>query len=169
MIRVSCVIHISKLISVVESSSSHFLLLEVCSYTVRGCPWGTALCGERRKVCITHLFDSEQLKVGLCDHLREERVERDLTLCVLLNEDVGFFVNLNLGINLCVSCLPLLVLLSLVLYIHTCWVCFVVDQYLLVSLSCVYLVLVWSSYSSVGCQSFLQFLLLLLTIIFALN
>jgi hypothetical protein len=78
------------------------------------------LCGERRKVCITHLFDSEQLKVGLCDHLREERVERDLTLCVLLNEDVGFFVNLNLGINLCVSCLPLLVLLSLVLYIHTC-------------------------------------------------
>jgi hypothetical protein len=40
--------------------------------------------------------DSEQLKVGLYDDLSEERVERDLTLCELLNEDVGFFVNLNL-------------------------------------------------------------------------
>jgi hypothetical protein len=44
------------------------------------------------------LCDSEQL--NLCDHLSEERVERDPTLCELLNEDVGFFVNLNLGINL---------------------------------------------------------------------
>jgi hypothetical protein len=37
--------------------------------------------------------------VGLCDHLREERVERDLTLCELLNEDIGFFVNSNIGIK----------------------------------------------------------------------
>jgi hypothetical protein len=39
-------------------------------------------------------------RFNLCDHLSEERVERDPTLCELLNEDVGFFVNLNLGINL---------------------------------------------------------------------
>jgi hypothetical protein len=39
-----------------------------------------------------------------CDHLSEERVERDPTLCELLNEDVGFFVNLNLGITSHVSC-----------------------------------------------------------------
>jgi hypothetical protein len=58
----------------------------------------------------TNLCDSEQLKVGLYYP----------ALCELLNEDVGFFVNPNLGINLCVSCLPLLVLLSLLLYIHTC-------------------------------------------------
>jgi hypothetical protein len=61
------------------------------------------LCGEPREVCITHC-DSEKLKVSLCDHLREERVERDPAICELLNEDVGFFVNLNVGINLCVSC-----------------------------------------------------------------
>jgi hypothetical protein len=78
------------------------------------------LCGESWEVCITHIGDSEQLKVGLCDHLREERVERYPTLCELLNEDVGFFMNLKLRINLCVSCLPLLLLLSLLLYIHTC-------------------------------------------------
>jgi hypothetical protein len=29
--------------------------------------------------------------------LSEERVERNLVLCEPLNEDVGFFVNLNLG------------------------------------------------------------------------
>jgi hypothetical protein len=50
------------------------------------------------------LCDSEQLKVGLCDNLREERVERDPTFCELLNEDVEFFMNPNLGINLRVSC-----------------------------------------------------------------
>jgi hypothetical protein len=54
---------------------------------------------------VSTLCDSEQLMVGLCDHLREERVERDPALGELLNEDVGFFVNLNLGINLCVTCL----------------------------------------------------------------
>jgi hypothetical protein len=37
--------------------------------------------------------DSEQLKVGLCDDLSEERIERDPTLCELLNKDIGFFVN----------------------------------------------------------------------------
>jgi hypothetical protein len=36
------------------------------------------------------------VKVGLYDNLSEERVERDPALCELLNEDVGFFVNLNL-------------------------------------------------------------------------
>jgi hypothetical protein len=72
------------------------------------------LCGESWEVCITHLCDSEQLKVGLCDHLREESVERDPALCELLNEDVGFFVNLNLGIKSHVS-LVLLCLLALLL------------------------------------------------------
>jgi hypothetical protein len=62
------------------------------------------LCGEPWKVCITHLCDSEQLMVGLCDHLREERVERDPALCELLNEDVGFIVNLNIRIKSRVSC-----------------------------------------------------------------
>jgi hypothetical protein len=46
----------------------------------------------------------------LCDHLSEERVERDSTLCELLNEDVRFFMNLILGINL-VSHVPLCLLL----------------------------------------------------------
>jgi hypothetical protein len=35
--------------------------------------------------------------------MSEERVERDLVLCEPLNEDVGFFVNLNLRIKSCVS------------------------------------------------------------------
>jgi hypothetical protein len=61
------------------------------------------LCGEPWGVCITHLCDSEQLKVSFCDHLSEERVERDPDLCELINEDIGFFVNLNLGIKSRVS------------------------------------------------------------------
>jgi hypothetical protein len=40
----------------------------------------------------------------LCDHLSEERVERDSALYELLNEDVGFFLSLNLSIK---SCVPL--------------------------------------------------------------
>jgi hypothetical protein len=40
----------------------------------------------------------------LCDHLSEERVERDPALCELLNKDVGFFVNPNLGIKSRVFC-----------------------------------------------------------------
>jgi hypothetical protein len=44
-------------------------------------------------------------RFDLCDHLSEERVEQDLALCELLNEDIGFFVNPNLGIKSCVSCL----------------------------------------------------------------
>jgi hypothetical protein len=72
------------------------------------------LCDESRKVCITHLCNSEQLKIGLCDYLSEERVERDSTLCELLNEDVGFFVNSNLGIKPHVS-LVLLYSLALLL------------------------------------------------------
>jgi hypothetical protein len=43
-------------------------------------------------------------RFDLCDHLSEERVERDPTLCELLNEDVVFFVNLNLRIKSRVSC-----------------------------------------------------------------
>jgi hypothetical protein len=38
----------------------------------------------------------------LCDHLSEERVERDSALYELLNEDVGFFLSLNLSIKSCV-------------------------------------------------------------------
>jgi hypothetical protein len=72
------------------------------------------LCGEPWEVCIIHLCDSKYLKVDLCDHLREERIERDPTLCELLNEDVGFFVNPNLGIKSHVS-LVLLCLLDLLL------------------------------------------------------
>jgi hypothetical protein len=61
------------------------------------------LCGEPWEVCITHRCVSKQLKVGLGDLLREERVERDPILCEPLNEDVGFFVNSNLGIKSCFS------------------------------------------------------------------
>jgi hypothetical protein len=43
-------------------------------------------------------------RFDLCDHLSEERVERDPTLCELFNEGVGFFVSLNLMIKYCVSC-----------------------------------------------------------------
>jgi hypothetical protein len=39
------------------------------------------------------------LRFDLCDHLIEKMVERDLTLCELLNEDVGFFMNPNLRIK----------------------------------------------------------------------
>jgi hypothetical protein len=78
------------------------------------------LCGESWEVCITHLCDSEQLKVDLCDHLREESVERDPALCELLNEDVGFFVNLNLGIKSRVSCLLALLLLFTILLSLDC-------------------------------------------------
>jgi hypothetical protein len=63
--------------------------------------------------------DSEQLKVGLCDDLSEERVEKDPALCELLNEDVGFFVNLNLRIKIpwlmCFSYLHSLLLLFTIL------------------------------------------------------
>jgi hypothetical protein len=74
------------------------------------------LCGEPWEFCITHLCDSEQLKVGLCDQLSEERVERDLALCELLNEDVGFFVNPNLGIKPHVSLVLLYSLALLLLF-----------------------------------------------------
>jgi hypothetical protein len=40
---------------------------------------------------------------NLCDHLSEEMVERDPAFCELLNDDVGFFVNPNLGIKSRVS------------------------------------------------------------------
>jgi hypothetical protein len=39
--------------------------------------------------------------------LSEKRVERNLVLCEPLNEDVGFFVDPNLRIKSCVSCVLL--------------------------------------------------------------
>jgi hypothetical protein len=50
--------------------------------------------------------------------LREERVERDPILCEPLNEDVGFFVNLNLRIKSRVSCVLIhLLVLSIIIYL----------------------------------------------------
>jgi hypothetical protein len=49
--------------------------------------------------------------------LREERVERDPVLCEPLNEDIGFFVNPNLGTKSCVSHV-LLYLLALTTVIY---------------------------------------------------
>jgi hypothetical protein len=49
--------------------------------------------------------------------LREERVERDPVLCEPLNEDVGFFMTLNLGTKSYVSCV-LLYLLALTIIIY---------------------------------------------------
>jgi hypothetical protein len=68
--------------------------------------------------------------IGLCDHLREERVERDPALCELLSEDIGFFVNPNLRINLCVTC-HLSLSLSCRYLLHNLLIClvfFVADQ-----------------------------------------
>jgi hypothetical protein len=63
------------------------------------------LCGAPRKVSTAHCCDSKQFRVGLGDLLSEKMVKRDLVLCELLNEDVGFFVDLNLGLKLlCLSC-----------------------------------------------------------------
>jgi hypothetical protein len=42
--------------------------------------------------------------------LREEKVDREPILCEPLNEDVGFFVNPNLMIKSCVSCVLLYLL-----------------------------------------------------------
>jgi hypothetical protein len=75
------------------------------------------LCGEPWKFCISHLCDSEYLKVGLCEHLSEERVERDPSLCELLNEDVGFFVVPNLGIKSRVSCALLFSCITIAIYL----------------------------------------------------
>jgi hypothetical protein len=54
-----------------------------------------------------HHCDSKQLKVGPGDLMREERVERDPVLHEPLNEDVGFFVDPNIGTKFCVSCVLL--------------------------------------------------------------
>jgi hypothetical protein len=48
--------------------------------------------------------------------LTEERVERDPVLCEPLNEDIGFFVNLNLEIKSCVSHVLLYLLVLLLLF-----------------------------------------------------
>jgi hypothetical protein len=47
---------------------------------------------------------------NLCDHLSKKMVEKDPTLCELFNENIEFFVNPNLEINL-VSITPLYLLL----------------------------------------------------------
>jgi hypothetical protein len=48
--------------------------------------------------------------------LREERVERDSVLCEPLNEDIRFFMNLNLVIKSCVSRVLLHLLILLLLF-----------------------------------------------------
>jgi hypothetical protein len=53
----------------------------------------------------------------LCDHLSEERVKRDLTLCEPLNKDVGFFVNLNLEIKSHVSCALVFTCFTIAIYL----------------------------------------------------
>jgi hypothetical protein len=58
------------------------------------------LSGAPWEVCTAHCCDSKQLKVDLDDLLRGQRVKRDSVLCELLNEDVGFFVDPNLGLRL---------------------------------------------------------------------
>jgi hypothetical protein len=55
---------------------------------VRGCPSTTALCGEPCEVCIDPFVIVSSSRLDLCHHLSEERVERDPTLCELLNKDV---------------------------------------------------------------------------------
>jgi hypothetical protein len=68
-------------------------------------------------VCLFVIVSSSRF--DLCDHLSEERVERDLSLCELLNEDEGFFVNLNHGIKSCVSChLYVYLLCCCFIYLH---------------------------------------------------
>jgi hypothetical protein len=50
--------------------------------------------------------------------LRAERVQRDPVLCEPLNEDVGFFVNLNLETKPCVSHVLLyLLILATIIYL----------------------------------------------------
>jgi hypothetical protein len=56
-------------------------------------------------------------RFDLCDHLSEEMVQRDPTLCELLNKDVGFFVNTNLGIKSCVSCALVFTCFTVVIYL----------------------------------------------------
>jgi hypothetical protein len=50
--------------------------------------------------------------------LRKKRVERDSVLCEPVNEGVGFFVDLNLGIKSCVSHVLLyLLVLTTIIYL----------------------------------------------------
>jgi hypothetical protein len=43
-------------------------------------------------------------RINLGGHLERFRVERNLVLCRLLNEDIGIFVVLNFGNKFCVLC-----------------------------------------------------------------
>jgi hypothetical protein len=45
----------------------------------------------------SHPLIREELKLDLCDLLREETIERYLVLCELPSGDVGLFMNLNSG------------------------------------------------------------------------
>jgi hypothetical protein len=71
------------------------------------------------KFVLPIVFIVSSSRFDLYDHLSEERVERELTLCELINNDVEFFVNLNLRIKilclLCCLCLLALLLLFILL------------------------------------------------------
>jgi hypothetical protein len=56
-------------------------------------------------------------RFDLCDYLSEKRDERDPALCELLNEDVGFLVNLNLEIKSHVSCALVFTCFTIVIYL----------------------------------------------------
>jgi hypothetical protein len=81
------VIHLLKLVLVAEPSSSHFLLWD-CAPRQLEVALELPLCVVSIGKFVLPICDSEQLKVGLCEHLSEKRVERDLILCELLNEDI---------------------------------------------------------------------------------
>jgi hypothetical protein len=67
-------------------------------------------------------------------------VERDPVLCEPLNEDVGFFVDLNLGIKYRVSCVLLHLLVLLLLFTFLLSICCVRSS--LLSISLVVLILI---------------------------
>jgi hypothetical protein len=69
------------------------------------------------KFVLPIVFIVSSSRFDLYDHLSEERVERELTLCELINNDVEFFVNLNLRIKiLCLLCC-LCLLFTIVIYL----------------------------------------------------
>jgi hypothetical protein len=55
------------------------------------------------EVCIDPFVIVSSSRFNLCNHLREESVDRDPTLYELLTEDVTFFVNPNLKIKYFIS------------------------------------------------------------------
>jgi hypothetical protein len=66
--------------------------------------------------CLRDFLIENDFRIG--DSLREEMTERDPVLCEPLNEDIGFFVNLNPWTKSCVSRMLLyLLILTTVIYI----------------------------------------------------